>query len=72
MSDKVRLTGLWERESEGGSTYLTGNVSPSAQLLILENSYKETQGDPDFIAFLTKNEREEEPEAKEEKEEALL
>lgn len=73
MSDtKVRLTGLWRNESEKGSIYLVGSMSPSSKLLVLENQYKESQGDPDYVAFVTKNEREEETEAEEEKEEALL
>lgn len=59
MSDnKVRLTGLlWKNESEKGSIYLVGSMSPSSKLLVLENQYKESQGDPDYVAVITKNER---------------
>ena len=57
MSDKVRLTGLWKNESKDGGTYLSGSMSPSSQLLILENKYKDGDNDPDYIAFMTPNKR---------------
>jgi len=73
MSDnKVRLTGLWRNESEKGSIYLVGSMSPSSKLLVLENRYKESQGDPDYVAFITKNEKKEEPEESEREEEEVL
>ncbi len=49
----VRLTGLWKRKmKKDGSTYLSGNMSPSATLLIFANTRKKTDKDPDFFAFL--------------------
>lgn len=57
---KVRLTGLWKNESDKGSIYLVGSMSPSSNLLVLENKYKESEGDPDYIAFITKNQKKEE------------
>jgi len=69
MSDtKVRLTGLWRNEAENGSTYLLGNISPSSRLLVLENQFKESEGDPDYIAFIAKNQKNKEEEEPQEKE----
>lgn len=73
MSDnKVRLTGLWEQESDTGAVYLVGNLSPSANLLILENQYKETHSDPSHIAFITNYQKKEEETQEKERQEALL
>lgn len=73
MSDtKVRLTGLWRNEGKNGSIYLLGNLSPSSRLLVLENQYKEGEGDPDYVAFVAKNQKEEEKDEEETKEGASL
>jgi len=49
----IRLTGLWKSTSRAGDTYLAGSLSPSSRLLILPNSQKKKDSDPDYIAFLT-------------------
>ncbi|OPL18747.1 MAG: hypothetical protein AVO35_13245 [Candidatus Aegiribacteria sp. MLS_C] len=49
---RVRLTGLWEQTSKSGNKYLKGAVSPSSVLLILKNTYKQKEGEPDFVAYL--------------------
>jgi len=47
----VRLTGLWRNTTKAGETYLVGKLSPTSKLLILPNSRKEKESDPDYIAF---------------------
>lgn len=59
-SDKIKLTGLWKNKSKSGETYLTGRISPTSKLLILPNTFKKTDKDPDFMAYLTPV-REEDP-----------
>jgi hypothetical protein len=58
-SNLIRLTGLWKSESKAGGTYLTGSISASSKLLILQNTKKEKDSDPDFIAFMAPQEKKE-------------
>ncbi len=63
---KIKLTGLWRQESKAGDAYLAGKVSPSVRMLVFSNSHKKTDGDPDYIAYLTpaKDSQEQDPEQK--------
>ena len=58
-SNLIRLTGLWKSESKSGTNYLSGSISASSKLLILPNSKKEKDSDPDFIAFMAPQEKKE-------------
>ena len=60
----IRLTGLWRGESKAGETYLAGSLSPSSRLLILPNTHKRKESDPDYVAYLAPQEKKEEPEAR--------
>ena len=48
----TRLTGLFERKTKDGETYLAGNLSRSSRLVILRNRYKRGGTDPDYYVFL--------------------
>lgn len=56
-STLVRLTGLWKNKSKAGTNYLAGSLSASSRLLILPNTHKRQDSDPDFIAYLTPQEK---------------
>ncbi len=58
---KVRLTGLWKKQSKAGDTYLEGTVSPSSKLLIFQSKEKAGHG-PDYVAYLVPNEPKEKQE----------
>lgn len=51
-SDKVRIGGLWKEESKSGGRYLSGKLSATSKLLVLPNTYKKTDKDPDYIVYL--------------------
>ena len=61
MSDTnlIRLTGLWRGQTKAGETMLTGNFSPSSKLIILPNTKKQKESDPDYIAFMAPSEKKE-------------
>ncbi len=68
-SDKIKLTGLWKSQTKAGEAYLAGKISPSMRLLILPNSYKKSDKEPDFIAYMTPAKEEaEEPASRKAKE----
>lgn len=56
-STLIRLTGLWKNESKAGTHYLAGSLSASSRLLILPNTHKKQASDPDYIAYLTPQEK---------------
>ena len=53
-SNLVKLTGLWKRKSKkDGSQYLSGNLTPTATMIVLPNTHKKTDKEPDYIAFVS-------------------
>lgn len=59
----IELTGLWKSKTKGGAMMLTGYIG-NARLRIFKNSYKEKEGQPDYIAYVTApppKEQEEDP-----------
>ncbi len=52
MTNKIKLTGLWEETTKDGKSYLSGTMMPGAKLLIFPNSFKKRPTDPDYIASL--------------------
>ena len=55
----IRITGLWKGQTKAGDTMLSGSFSPSSKLIILPNSKKEKDSDPDYIAFMAPYEKRE-------------
>jgi hypothetical protein len=59
MSDLIRLTGLWRSQTKAGDTMLSGKISPTSKLVILPNSRKQKDSEPDYIAFVAPYEKQE-------------
>lgn len=59
MSDLIRLTGLWKNQTKAGDTMLSGSISPTSKLVILPNSRKQKDSEPDYIAFMAPYEKQE-------------
>jgi hypothetical protein len=58
-SNLIRITGLWRSQTKAGDTMLSGNFTPSSKLIILPNSKKQKDSDPDYIAFMAPAEKKE-------------
>ena len=54
---KLKLTGLWKNQDKNGETYLAGNLTPTARLVIFPNGFKNGDRDPDLIAYLVPAEK---------------
>jgi len=50
-SDMIRLGGLWENTSAGGTTYLSGSLG-GGRMLVFRNGFKKGENDPDWIIYL--------------------
>lgn len=57
----VKLTGLWKNTGKDGKTYLTGTVNPGAKLLVMPNTFKKKDSDPDYYAYVAPSDKREEP-----------
>jgi uncharacterized protein (DUF736 family) len=62
----TRLTGLWKNTGKDGKTYLSGNLSGAARLLILPNTHKRGEKDPDYHVYVVPNEKRDKPAPKDE------
>ncbi len=52
--DKIRLTGVWKNKDKNGNIFLSGNLNPITNLMIMPNTFKK-EGDtkaPDFFVYL--------------------
>lgn len=60
----VRLSGLWKNTGKDGKTFLSGTLNPGAKLLVMPNTYKKKETDPDYFAYFAPAEKaEKKPEA---------
>lgn len=59
----VKLTGLWKNASKDGKTYLSGTVNSGAKLLVMPNTFKKKDSEPDYYAYIAPSEKRDEPKA---------
>ena len=59
MSDLIRLTGLWKSQTKAGAPMLSGSMSPTSKLVILPNTKKQKDSEPDYIAFMAPYQKQE-------------
>jgi hypothetical protein len=48
----IKLTGLWERRNRDGDPRMMGRLSPFCRVVVLKNTRKRKDEDPDWILFL--------------------
>ncbi len=60
MSDLIKLGGLWEGKDKNGNTYFSGGLTYGTKLLVMSNSFKEKENEPDYIVYIAKKEKEQE------------
>mgnify|MGYP003148611609 CR=1 FL=1 len=50
--DLLKLGGVWKNKDKNGNEYFSGNFTFGSKLLIMQNSYKEKNSEPDYIVYL--------------------
>lgn len=50
--DAIKLTGVWKQKDKAGHTYLSGSLSPISRLLIMPNTFKKEDKEPDYFVYL--------------------
>ena len=59
MEGKIKLTGLWKQKDKNGQTFLSGSLSPISKVLVMPNTFKKADKDPDYFFYLGANEKKE-------------
>jgi len=57
MSNLLRIGGLWKNKTKEGQTILSGTLNPITTLLIMPNTFKKSEKDPDFYMYLKAREK---------------
>lgn len=52
----LKVTGLWKGKTSSGGTCLTGPINQFLRLVILQNTRKQKDSDPDYIALFSAQE----------------
>jgi len=50
--DMTKITGLWKSEDKNGNTYLSGKMNAITQLMIMQNTYKKEDREPDYWLYI--------------------
>jgi hypothetical protein len=52
MSDLIKLSGLWVNTDKNGNEYFSGGIGFGAKILVMKNTFKDKDSDPDFNLFI--------------------
>ncbi len=58
MSELIKLTGLWKSKTKKGETLLSGSLNAVTSIVILPNTFKKSEKDPDFNIYLKARDKE--------------
>lgn len=53
----IRLTGLWKNKAKDGNTFLSGNLNGISSLLVMPNTFKKKENEPDYIVYIKPSEK---------------
>ncbi len=53
----IRLTGLWKNKGKDGNTFLSGNLNGISSLLVMPNTFKKKENEPDYIVYIKPSEK---------------
>ena len=59
MSDLIKIGGLWQNKDKNCNDYFSGNSTYGTKLLVMSNTFKEKDNEPDFIVYIGKKEKQE-------------
>ena len=59
MSDLIKIGGLWKNKDKNGNDYFSGNFTYGTKLLVMSNTYKDKDNDPDYMVYIAQKEKKE-------------
>ena len=57
MSDLIKIGGLWQNKDKNGNDYFSGGFTYGTKLLVMSNTFKDKDNEPDFIVYVGKKDK---------------
>ncbi|OPZ63133.1 MAG: hypothetical protein BWY86_00022 [Candidatus Aminicenantes bacterium ADurb.Bin508] len=54
--DMTKLTGLWKNKDKEGNTFLSGNLNAITTVMVMPNTFKKDQKEPDYFMYIKPHE----------------
>tara|TARA_Y100001951_G_C11158347_1_gene193297 strand:+ start:359 stop:547 length:189 start_codon:yes stop_codon:yes gene_type:complete len=58
MGELVKIGGLWKNKDKNGNDYFSGNFTYGTKMLVMTNTFKDKENDPDYMVYITKKDQE--------------
>ena len=58
MGELVKIGGLWKNQDKNGNDYFSGNFTYGTKMLVMTNTFKDKENDPDYMVYITKIDQE--------------
>ena len=58
MGELVKIGGLWKNKDKNGNDYFSGNFTYGTKMLVMSNTFKNKDNDPDYMVYITKKDKE--------------
>ena len=58
MGELEPIGGLWKNKDKNGNDYFSGNFTYQTKLLVMTNSFKDKENDPDYMVYITRKDKE--------------
>ncbi len=58
MGELVKIGGLWKNQDKNGNDYFSGNFTYGTKMLVMSNTFKNKDNDPDYMVYITKKDQE--------------
>ena len=58
MGELVPIGGLWKNQDKNGNDYFSGNFTYGTKMLVMSNTFKNKDNDPDYMVYITKKDQE--------------
>ncbi len=57
MSDLMKIGGLWKNKDKNDNDYFSGGFTYGTKLLVMANTFKEKDNEPDYIVYIGKKDK---------------
>ena len=58
MGELVKIGGLSKNKDMNGNDYFSGNFTYGTKMLVMTNTFKDKENDPDYMVYITKKDKE--------------
>ena len=58
INSNLKIGGLWKNKDKNGNDYFSGNFTYGTKMLVMTNTFKDKENDPDYMVYITKKDKE--------------